>query len=85
MIGDSCGKGYNPWNQTWSIKIPGNKPPVVHNPPNVSAVFKKLITLYLSKKKMEHLSTNKGLFLAIFPNDLCSALHTFTSVVYTVQ
>lgn len=25
---DNCGSEYNPFNQKWNIKIPGNKPPV---------------------------------------------------------
>lgn len=36
VIGDSCGKGYDPWHQNWSVPIPGDKPPVVHHSPEVS-------------------------------------------------
>ena len=36
VIGDSCGKGYNPWDQKWSVDIPADKPPVTHHSPEVS-------------------------------------------------
>ena len=35
VIGNSCSKGYNPWDQHWNVTIPGNKPPVTHHSPEV--------------------------------------------------
>lgn len=32
-LGAKCGASYDPWNQTWSIDIPGNKPAVKPVPP----------------------------------------------------
>lgn len=32
-LGTSCGATYDPWNQAWSVVIPGNKPPVRPVPP----------------------------------------------------
>ena len=34
LLGSSCGDPYNPWNQTWTVKLPPTpKPPVVPVPP----------------------------------------------------
>ena len=38
IVGPSCAKDYDPFNQPWNVTIPGNKPPVKPvNPPKVSA------------------------------------------------
>ena len=34
LLGPSCGNPYNPWNQTWTVKLPPTpRPPVVPVPP----------------------------------------------------
>ena len=32
-LGTDCGSSYDPWNQTWTVSIPGNKPTVKPVPP----------------------------------------------------
>ena len=44
-LGKSCGASYDPWNQTWSVVVPGNKPPVKPIPlPKVSF---KVVCIFL--------------------------------------
>ena len=35
ILGDGCGSTYDPFNQTWSIPIPGNQPPIKAKTPNI--------------------------------------------------
>ena len=39
VIGDSCGSSFDPWHQKWNVSIPGDKPPVQHNPPTVGHFY----------------------------------------------
>ena len=46
-LGTNCGSTYDPWNQTWSLPIPGGKPPVKpFAPPKVSPSLPTIFTIY---------------------------------------
>ena len=39
ILGTDCGSTYDPFNQTWTIPIPGNKPPVKIVTPNAVCCY----------------------------------------------
>ena len=47
-LGTNCGSSYDPWNQTWTISIPGNKPPVKPVPPPKVGENTKLLGIVLT-------------------------------------
>ena len=63
-LGTDCGSSYDPWNQTWTISIPGNKPTVQPvPPPKVRHATNLKIIHYLTQ---HHLCV---LLLTVVPRD----------------
>ena len=89
LLGPSCAKTYNPYDQEWNISIPDNKPPVTPVlPPKVRIIFCPLLSLlvggYKDRTKIRDFSPESFQYeyskIMGFLGDIVSVTHRYSTV-----